>query len=64
MEAAKFGGKVTYIENYAAVRRNTVFGKKEGSKKLTRKQKDSLIEKHGGKKTAARQFSEDDEADE
>lgn len=44
------GVEVRWIENYAAVRRATVFDKKDGAAKLTAKQKKELQAKHGGKK--------------
>jgi hypothetical protein len=50
MKKTGWDGEVQFVENYAAVRRATVFDKKEGKAKLTRKQKEAIVEKHGGKK--------------
>ena len=39
MEAVKFKGEVVYLENYVAVRREVVFGKKEGMQGLGAKKR-------------------------
>lgn len=55
---AKHVEEVRWIENYAAVRRGTAFGKKSGGAKLSAKQKAALVEKHGGRATTQREADE------
>lgn len=56
-------GESIHCMNYAGVRRGVMFDKQAGAAKLTKKQKDALIEKHGGdpKAKKGRQHPSDDE---
>lgn len=45
MENTNYGGDVVYVENYAAVRRGSVFDKKDGTAQLTASQKKKIREK-------------------
>lgn len=45
MEATNYGGDVVYVENYAAVRRGSVFDKKDGTAQLSAAQKKKIRDK-------------------
>ena len=52
MEATNYGGEVVYVENYAAVRRGSVFDKKDGMGQLTAAQKKRIAIKAQEKEAA------------